>query len=105
MAQAAIDGPIGDPSYVYRTLAEQLVESHRRNLEAAAYYMPRLAVALGEALTPVLQRAMAAVKMFADTCERVGLVRRTEKRLRHGRAAVRYKLVTQPQPRPWKVDR
>lgn len=110
IAQAEIDGPLGyDPWRGLRQLAAELERArHRHAAEAVARITPALA-RLRELLQPgfdlIVQRAILAMRTVTETLVATGMLRRTEKRLRGGRVRVRYKRVTQPQPRPWKVDR
>lgn len=109
LAQAEIDGPFAlDGRAELRERAERIAAlraSHAVNL--AERIAPAIG-ALGRAfasLVPVMNRVVASFKLVADTLEERGLVRHTSKRLRNGTVRHRYKLVPQPQPRPWKVDR
>lgn len=109
IAQAELDGPLApdarlDPAgyfEAHRELAARLAASHRMNIAAG---VSSLALAFS-ALGPVMNRMIESFKAMGDTLERHGVIRRTTKRLRHGRTRVRYRHVYLPQPSPWKVPR
>lgn len=68
--------------------------------------VPPMMVKLGEAFASFGRGLIDAVTKISEAMVRAGLVEKRVKRRRHGKPPkVRYALVKQAQPQPWKVPR